>query len=445
MKTSKWIAQSLLIISLFFYACSSMERGSDYTDDSDAEVTEEAVEEAAVESAEEAPTESAKRTKKEKAEEVISIVADDIADEADMELSDETETVLVEEEPAAENTTSDAGLLTAGEWNDLKHWDFWKKLIASEDWLRMPTLWNFKPTIRVGIVVKNSKGEMLKDVTAKLKNEKGVVVWQAQTDNFGKAELWANLFEKNAKSMSLVLQTADGKTKTIAKINTTKSMHEITMEAAVQKTNKLDLMFVVDATGSMSDELEFLKTELDDIIQKVNNKTNKLKTRVGMVFYRDHEDDYVIRDFAFETTISKVLANLNKQYAGGGGDFPEAVDEALVNAIESKVWSKGNTAKILFLILDAPPHNNDASKQRMQKASKMAAMKGIKIMPIVASGINKETEFLMRFVAMATNGTYIFLTDDSGVGESHLEPTVGSYQVEMLNNLMVRLIMKELN
>ena len=45
-------------------------------------------------------------------------------------------------------------------------------------------------------------------------------------------------------------------------------------------------------------------------------------------------------------------------------------------------------------------------------------------------------------MAITTNGTYVFITDDSGIGESHLQASVGDYQVELLNDLMVRLINK---
>jgi hypothetical protein len=48
----------------------------------------------------------------------------------------------------------------------------------------------------------------------------------------------------------------------------------------------------------------------------------------------------------------------------------------------------------------------------------------------------------MRFFSITTNGTYVFITNHSGVGNSHLEPSVGEYQVEFLNDLMVRLINK---
>ncbi len=69
-----------------------------------------------------------------------------------------------------------------------------------------------------------------------------------------------------------------------------------------------------------------------------------------------------------------------------------------------------------------------------------AAEKGIKIIPITASGIDKTTEYLMRSFAILTNGSYVFITDDSGVGNDHLEPTIGEFEIEKLNDLMVRLV-----
>ena len=42
--------------------------------------------------------------------------------------------------------------------------------------------------------------------------------------------------------------------------------------------------------------------------------------------------------------------------------------------------------------------------------------------------------------SICTNGTYVFLTDDSGVGDSHLEPIVGDYEVELLHDIIVRII-----
>jgi hypothetical protein len=73
---------------------------------------------------------------------------------------------------------------------------------------------------------------------------------------------------------------------------------------------------------------------------------------------------------------------------------------------------------------------------------KEAAEKGIMLIPIAASGTDKTTEFLLRYMAIATNGTYTFLTNHSGIGNAHITPTIGNYKVEYLNNLMVRIISK---
>jgi len=43
-------------------------------------------------------------------------------------------------------------------------------------------------------------------------------------------------------------------------------------------------------------------------------------------------------------------------------------------------------------------------------------------------------------MASATGGTYLFLTDDSGIGSDHLEPAVGEYEVTLLNDLLVEVI-----
>lgn len=96
----------------------------------------------------------------------------------------------------------------------------------------------------------------------------------------------------------------------------------------------------------------------------------------------------------------------------------------------------------MFLLLDAPPHLTQENVSLIKNQIKKAQEKGIKIIPIVASGADKNVEFLMRFFSLSTNGTYVFLTDDSGIGNPHIKPTTPEYKVEKLNDLIVRLIKK---
>ena len=92
------------------------------------------------------------------------------------------------------------------------------------------------------------------------------------------------------------------------------------------------------------------------------------------------------------------------------------------------------------MVLDAPPHNTSSIRESLASSITDAINKGIRIIPVASSGVDKSTEFLLRTFAMTTGGTYTFLTDHSGIGGSHIEPTIGSYDVENLNDLLVRII-----
>jgi hypothetical protein len=97
----------------------------------------------------------------------------------------------------------------------------------------------------------------------------------------------------------------------------------------------------------------------------------------------------------------------------------------------------------MFFVLDAPPHTEREIKginEQITKTVKFASEKGIRIIPLASSGVDTETEFLLRSWAVMTGGTYTFLTNHSGVGNDHLEPTIGEYEVEKLNDLMIRVI-----
>jgi len=203
-------------------------------------------------------------------------------------------------------------------------------------------------------------------------------------------------------------------------------------------SNTVDIAFVVDATGSMGDEIEFLKVELEDVIRNTFSKYADLDLNVGSVFYRDRGDEYITRHIDFQTDLLKVLNFIKLQRAAGGGDTPESVNAALRSALDSLNWHENARSRILFLILDAPPHNE--AKNEMFDLIKRAAAMGIRVVPVVCSGAEKSTEFMMRSIALATNGDYVFLTDDSRVGLPHLKPTTDAFNVELFTNLLQRII-----
>ena len=334
-----------------------------------------------------------------------------------------------------------AGVITAGEWDDLNNWDFWKNIIQKDTFNTYPGLWGFFTDSRISIVLKDNKGRLIHD--AKLTISNGAYNASSVTDNFGKAELFPGLFASTVTPTIYDLKASyNGQQFNLGSISP--SPTPITKTIPISKTvaNTLDIAFVVDATGSMGDELEYLKKEIKDVINRAGGQLPGVQIRMASLYYKDEGDAYVTRPFNFTTDVNQLSAFISNQQAGGGGDFPEAVDQALHETINQLQWSSKAVNRLVFLVLDAPPHKDPAKLNKLRNAISAAQQKGIRIIPVSASGIDKETEFLLRFLSIGTNSTYVFITNHSGIGNPHITATVGQYEVEYLNNLMVRLITK---
>jgi hypothetical protein len=278
----------------------------------------------------------------------------------------------------------------------------------------------------------NAKIEILKE---------GSLVGLTRTDNMGRANLWLGLHQKEVvASLSGYSLKINGTAQEVDLKLFAQGVNELSVNTGNGNLTRVELAFIVDATGSMGDELEFLKADLKSVIETAENENAQIDILTGTVFYRDEGDEYVVKHSGFTADIDNTLGFIGDQVASGGGDYPEAVHTALKTAMNELQWSDNARTRIAFLILDAPPHYQTAIVNDIHESIKLAAEMGIKLIPVTASGIDKETEFLMRFMAMVTNGTYVFITNDSGVGNDHLEASVGDYEVELLNDLMVRLI-----
>ena len=332
------------------------------------------------------------------------------------------------------------GLVTAGEWNDLDNWAFYQKTLMKEPFKGFPDDWQMYTNHRIAVAI-TAKNKPAANATVTLfRND--TPIWTAKTDNLGRAELWVGAFQKEKELNTAMLRLkVNEQWVSTAAISETQVNRIALDETLPSPTNQVQIAFMVDATGSMGDELEFLKMDLKKVINEVQKTNTQLKISTATVFYRDEGDEYVVKHSPFTEDINQTTEFISQQRADGGGDFPEAVDKALVQ-LNQLQWQPEARTRIAFLVLDAPPHNKPAVISSIQYSVKTAAANGIKLIPVVASGIDKTTEFLMRFIAMYTNGTYVFITDHSGIGNKHLEPSVGEYQVEKLSDLMVRLIKK---
>ncbi|MBO4605962.1 MAG: VWA domain-containing protein [Bacteroidales bacterium] len=363
------------------------------------------------------------------------------------------------------NGNSNAGKLTAGEWNDLDNWQFWGQLMLSQGEEEVGNIedgdyyegngtfyqycpyWGFYTNNRVAVNVTNA-GAPAAGVKVVL-NVDGKPVWNAVTDNLGQANCWISLYKNATLAEDAKLSISlDGVAQAQAPVvtkwasdSTTYNTYEVSKSITAKKA---DIAFFVDATGSMGDEIDFLQSDMIDIFGKVEKLQAGTTIRSAALFYRDEGDDYVTKVKDFTTNIKDVSNYVGKQFAGGGGDYPEAVHTALEKGLQSLSWDEGARSKIVFMLLDAPAHHYDNVIESLHTSIESYAKNGIKIIPVAASGVDKPTEFMLRFFAIATSGTYVFLTNDSGIGGDHIQASVGEYEVEQLNDLIVRLIDKYL-
>lgn len=352
-----------------------------------------------------------------------------------------------------------AGLLTSGEWNDNLHFDFLKNLLKNgqqDDYSRFFKAWELTPFSRLAVHVGTGETTVVSgsaigtvnvcNATVSVYSASGDLLWQSRTDSKGMTYTFYRL--TGGDSIPATVKVSSGSFSSEKEVTSADLLDtavlEVYLDTAQNAEKKLDLMFVIDTTGSMGDEIMYLQKELEDVIKRVEAQNANIPVRLSCNFYRDLEDDYVVRSNQFSSDIASQLILLNAEYADGGGDYEEAVELALEDAVNNHAWDD-DSIKLMFMVLDAPPHNTDEVKAQLKATITDAVAKGIRIIPIASSGVDKSTEFLLRTFAMTTGGTYTFLTDHSGIGGSHIEPTIGDYEVENLNNMLVRIISEYLN
>ncbi|MBX9690572.1 MAG: VWA domain-containing protein [Candidatus Obscuribacterales bacterium] len=175
---------------------------------------------------------------------------------------------------------------------------------------------------------------------------------------------------------------------------------------------RIDLAFCIDTTGSMQNEIDAVKSKTEEIVAKLSGAKPSPEIRVGLVAYRDRGDEYVTRVFQFSDNIDKVVEDISSLKADGGGDEPEAVNEALHAAVNDLSWSKEKkTVKLLFLVGDAGPKAYSGDYD-WQSESKDAISRGIQINTIACDGLNRSSSGLDVFqqIAKLTDGKSEFLT-----------------------------------
>ena len=151
----------------------------------------------------------------------------------------------------------------------------------------------------------------------------------------------------------------------------------------IKDKDNLDLVFAIDATGSMKNDIDKLKSDMQPLLQELFGETPG--TRVGLLFYRDYGDtfkymDLPVKVFPFTSNYTSFSKNLNsiRIYGKEGGDIPEAVYEAMYASCEFYSW-RTTAQKKIILIGDAEPHPTPRGSKKYSKDYVMGIAESRKI------------------------------------------------------------------
>ncbi len=223
----------------------------------------------------------------------------------------------------------------------------------------------------------------------------------------------------------------------------------VTLDTRAQgDTLNLDVLFLIDATGSMADEIAKIQSTIFDVSAQIDALPGRPNVRYGLVAYRDRGDAFVSNAYEFTPDVRDFSKNLSMVYADGGGDYPESLNEGLHDALHQVEWRGGDTVQLIFLIADAPPHLDYPQDYDYAVEMDNAARRGIKIFPIASSGLDDQGEYIFRQLAQYTQGRFIFMTyagpTNGGAPGDVTTHHVDDYSVENLDDLLVRLVQEEL-
>ncbi len=299
--------------------------------------------------------------------------------------------------------------------------------------------------------VKDASGRGVPDAEVAVRSAAGAAMW-ARTDTAGHAWLHPNAFDAGGRAGEyLVTARSQGREATTTLRRGQKSAVELRLDlgaTAPRPAARLDLVFLVDATGSMGDEIDKLRASMQAMVREISALPSQPDLCLGLVAYRDRGDEFLIKAHDLSRDLPGFQHALDGLRADGGGDEPEAMNEALADTVQNISWRGDGATRLVVLVADAPPHLDYGGVQYDE--SMMSALgKGIKIFSVGASGLNKQGEYIQRQIAQYTGGRFVFLTyadarnPSSGPGRETVHD-VKNYSVDTLDRLVVRLVSQEL-
>lgn len=221
------------------------------------------------------------------------------------------------------------------------------------------------------------------------------------------------------------------------------------LSRALPSPAPLDLLFVMDTTGSMGEEIERLRATIEIIYANAAAFNPRPDVRLGMVLYKDVEDEYRTKVVPFTDDLEAFRRELEEVYASGGGDRPEDLEAALRDAVDGMAW-RPDGLRLAFVITDADAQLGYDDGYGYVEAARRARAAGIKFYTVGTGGLPLEGEYVLRQLSQLTEAKYIFLTygetgeSDGGAPGSVSHHTGDNYVADKLEAIIIRFVREEL-
>ena len=216
----------------------------------------------------------------------------------------------------------------------------------------------------------------------------------------------------------------------------------LTLDESATGPTKVDVVFLIDTTGSMGDEIHRIKSTLLSTTAKVRGLDRDVDLQYGAVLYRDLGDEYVTRAHPLTGDIQGFDGALQGIQANGGGDGPESLNQGLAVAVDTMDWRE-DSAKLVFVVADAPPHMDYQGDVTYGRSALAALHKGIRIHTVAASGLDDHGSLVFRQTAQLSQGKFIFIEYGSTAASAADHGVRGQVASNNLDDILYREIEAE--
>ncbi|MFO0666687.1 MAG: vWA domain-containing protein [Polyangiaceae bacterium] len=294
----------------------------------------------------------------------------------------------------------------AGEWDDNANFRDFSKWLTSIQYAGARPM---NLDHRTFVVVRDKDGKGIPGCSVEVRDVQGQRSAGLVTMASGRALFFPHAEGLEGTTFEATARCREGDAKATFTRKDVDGVVELKLQSARRAFAKrsIDLAFVLDTTGSMSEEIAAVKTTIQKVAKSLSD--DQTEVRIGLVEYKDRTDAFVTKTYAFSSDLPGFAAKVSRISAGGGGDMPEDMNAGLRTALSELRWNDNAVAKLAFVIADAPPHLDYPNDIDYAKSTREAAHRGIKFYTVAASGMDQLGQVVFRQMAQYTGGTNLFV------------------------------------